>query len=97
MIAAGLHARLLEGIPPRVCGMAEAIVAEWEQAVGAVPELVRLAAEDIAALADLPAAEREEALRRRWNRLHGVPEMPAVDLRGAPQRRSAGGRRVAAR
>jgi hypothetical protein len=97
MIAAGLHARLLDGIPPRVCGMAEAIVAEWEQAVTAVPELVRLAAEDIAALADLPAAEREEALRRRWGRLHALPEMPAVDLRGAPQRRSVGGRRAAAR
>ena len=95
-IDASLRALLLDGLPPRVKGMAEAIVTEWESAVGAVPELARLAAEDVQALAALPAAEREDALRRRWTRLHEVPA-PAVDLAGRGQRRSATGRTVAAR
>ena len=90
----GLRALLLDGLPPRVKGMAEAIVVEWERAVGAVPELARLAAEDVHALAALAAAEREEALRRRWTRLHDVP---SVDLPGRPMRHGATGRTVAAR
>ena len=64
-IADDLRARLLDGLPPRVKGMAEAIVVEWENAVGAVPELERLAVEDVRALLALPALEREDALRRR--------------------------------
>jgi hypothetical protein len=89
-----LRARLLDGLPPRVKGMAEAIVVEWFSAVIAVPELARLAAEDVAALVALPPEEREDALRRRWTRLHDAPR---VDLTGRPQRHSATGRTVAAR
>jgi hypothetical protein len=88
-----LRARLLDGLPPRVKGMAEAIATEWEGAVGAVPELARLAVEDVEALAELPAGEREEALRRRWTRLHDVPR---VDLSGRPVRLGTG-RTAAAR
>ncbi len=93
-IEAGVRALLLDGLPPRVKGMAEAIVVEWEHAVAAVPELQRLALEDVLALAALPAEEREEALRRRWQRLH---ERPAADLTGRAARRSGTGRTVAAR
>jgi len=90
-----LRDRLLEGLPPRVQGMAEGIMVEWERAVGAVPELERLAVEDVGGLAELPAAEREDALRRRWTRLHDVPEF---ELRGRAARRVAGfGRTAAAR
>jgi hypothetical protein len=80
-IAEDLRARLLDGLPPRVKGMAEAIVVEWERAVGAVPELARLAVEDVEALVALDAAGREEALRRRWTRLHDAAR---VDLSGRP-------------
>lgn len=75
-----LRRRLLECLPPLVCGMAEAIIAEWEQATGAVPELQRLAAEDLSALAALAPEERELALRRRWARLNDVPvvELPGI-------------------
>lgn len=93
-IDAGLRALLLDGLPPRVQGMAEAILVEWHTAVAAVPELERLAVEDVRALAALPAGEREDALRRRWQRLHDVP---SVDLSGRPQRHAATGRTVAAR
>jgi hypothetical protein len=89
-----LRRRLLDGIPPRVKGMAEAIVAEWQRAVGAVPELERLAVEDLVQLAAMPAAEREEALRRRWARL---TEVPAVEVPGRQARRAASGRTAAAR
>ena len=78
--ADGLRDRLLDGLPPRVCGMAEGIIAEWEQAVANVPELELLAVEDLGSLADLPAAEREEALRTRWSRLHGLPEVEVTRL-----------------
>ena len=81
-----LRNRLLEGLPPRVQGMAEGIVLEWEQAVVAVPELERLAAEDVGGLAELPPAEREDALRRRWTRLHDIPEF---EMRGRAARRVA--------
>ncbi|HZS13469.1 MAG TPA: hypothetical protein VFC09_02615 [Candidatus Dormibacteraeota bacterium] len=93
-IDAELRVSLLEGLPPRVQGMAEAIVVEWEAAVAAVPELERLAVEDVLAMSALPAVEREDALRRRWSRLHDVPR---VDLPGRPQRHAAGGRTIAAR
>lgn len=93
-IDGALRALLLAGLPPRVKGMAEAIVVEWERAVAAVPELERLADEDVRTLAALPAEEREDALRRRWSRLHDVP---AFELTGHPLRRGATGRRVAAR
>jgi hypothetical protein len=89
----GLRACLLDGLPPRVKGMAEAIVVEWEAAVAAVPELERLAVEDVQAMAALPAEEREDALRRRWSRLH---EMSGVELTGRPQRRAGTGRTLAA-
>jgi hypothetical protein len=89
-----LRAQLLDGLPPRVKGMAEAIVVEWESAVSAVPELGRLAAEDVTALVALPAEEREDALRRRWHRLHDVPRF---ELTGRPKRLGATGRTVAAR
>jgi hypothetical protein len=92
-IAEDLRAQLLGGMPPRVQGMAEAIVVEWERAVGAVPELARLAVEDVTALAALPAAEREGALRRRWSRLHDVP---AIELSGHPMRLGSTGRTAAA-
>ena len=95
-IEPSLRALLLDGLPPRVKGMAEAIVVEWEAATAAVPELERLAAEDVQALAALPAGEREEALRRRWNRLHELAA-PAVDLTGRGGRRNATARTVAAR
>lgn len=90
-----LRALLLDGLPPRVQGMAEAIVVEWERAVGAVPELERLAVEDVRALVALGAQAREDALRRRWSRLHDVPRF---ELTGRPVRRGhgAGGRTVAA-
>lgn len=93
-IDATLRGLLLEELPPRVKGMAEAIVVEWESAVGAVPELARLAVEDVTALAALPATEREDALRRRWSRLHDVS---SFELRGRPARHGATGRTVAAR
>jgi hypothetical protein len=93
-IANDLRALLLAGLPPRVKGMAEAIVVEWESAVGAVPELVRLAIEDVRALAALPAEEREDALRRRWERLHDVP---TFEVSGRAMRHGATGRRIAAR
>jgi hypothetical protein len=89
-----LRARLLDGLPPRVKGMAEAIVVEWESAVGAVPELARLACEDVAALVALAAEDREDALRRRWSRLHDVPRF---ELTGTRMRQSATGRIRAAR
>ncbi|HXA29601.1 MAG TPA: hypothetical protein VN193_12750 [Candidatus Angelobacter sp.] len=89
-----LRARLLDGLPPRVQGMAEAIIVEWESAVSAVPELERLAAEDVVALVALRAEEREDALRRRWQRLHDVPRF---ELTGRPQRHSGTGRTAAAR
>jgi hypothetical protein len=94
VIAEELRARLLAGLPPRVQGMAEAIVVEWERAVGAVPELERLAVEDVLTLSALPADEREDALRRRWIRLH---EVPRFELAGRPVRRAAPGRNIAAR
>jgi hypothetical protein len=93
-IAADLRALLLDGLPPRVKGMADAIVVEWESAVAAVPELARLAVEDVEALAALAAEERADALRRRWTRLHDVPRF---ELGGLPVRHSATGRTVAAR
>ncbi len=90
-----LRRRLLHGLPPLVQGMAEGIILEWEEAISAVPELERLAAEDLGGLAGLPLAEREVALRRRWRRLHDVP---AFELRGTPVRGGAGvGRAAAAR
>jgi hypothetical protein len=84
-----LRSRILEGLPPLVQGMAEGIVLEWERAAGAVPELERLAAEDLGELAELPAVEREDALRRRWHRLHDVP---SFELRGRPVRVAGVGR-----
>jgi hypothetical protein len=93
-IAPDLHTRLLDGLPPRVQGMAEAIVLEWERAVGAVPELERLAADDVRTLAAMDAATREEALRRRWTRL---TEVPAFELRGRAARNQGRGRVAAAR
>lgn len=89
-----IRARLLDGLPPLVQGMAEGIVLEWERAVSAVPELERLAAEDLGGLAELPAEEREDALRRRWHRLNDVP---GFELRGRPARHAAVGRTAAAR
>lgn len=94
IIAPELHARLLDGLPPRVRGMAEAIIVEWERAVVAVPELERLAAEDVDCLASLDPEEREQALRRRWGRLNDVP---AFELRGRAMPQHAGGRVAAAR
>jgi len=94
-IASDLRALLLDGLPPRVKGMAEAIVVEWESAVGAIPELARLAVEDVRALVALPALEREDALRRRWTRLHEVPRFEVLS-RAAAQH-GAAGRRIAAR
>jgi hypothetical protein len=93
VIATELHAEFLDGLPPRVQGMAEAILVEWERAVGAVPELARLATEDVEQLAALDAVEREQALRRRWTRLHDAPA-PAVELTGRPVRVAA--RRIVA-
>ena len=92
-IAGDLRARLLDGLPPLVKGMAEAIVVEWERAVGAVPELARLAVEDVEALAALDAAGREQALRRRWSRLHDAPRF---DRGGRPMPLGSG-RTAAAR
>jgi hypothetical protein len=90
-----LRRRLHDGLPPRVRGMAEAIIVEWEQAVAAVPELERLALEDMGQLAAMPAEEREQALRRRWSRLHDVPAPIAVT--GRALRPAGAGRAAAAR
>jgi len=89
-----IRTRLLEGLPPLVRGMAEGIVLEWERAVSAVPELERLAAEDLGGLAALPPEEREDALRRRWRRLN---EVPSFELRGRSTRHAGVGRTAAAR
>lgn len=90
-----LRGRLHDGLPPRVRGMAEAIIVEWENAVAAVPELERLAVEDMAQLAAMPAEDREQALRRRWTRLHDVPAPIAVTGRAVHP--TAVGRTAAAR
>jgi hypothetical protein len=89
-----LRPRLLDGVPPLVRGMAEAIVAEWERAVDAVPQLERLAVEDLVGLAALPAQAREQELRRRWDRMHEVPvaELPGVLVLPAPAGRVAAAR-----
>jgi hypothetical protein len=84
--ATDIRTRLLDGLPPLVQGMAEGILIEWARAVSAVPELERLAEEDLGSLADLPVTERELALRRRWQRL---TEAPAVELPGRPAARPA--------
>jgi hypothetical protein len=64
----GLRAQLLEGLPARVQGMAEALIIEWETAVAAVPELAHAASSELIALLRMPAVEREAALRLRWVR-----------------------------
>lgn len=92
--AKDLRSRLLDGLPPLVQGMAEGIIVEWESAVAAVPELERLAAEDLGGLAELALPEREDALRRRWQRLHDVP---TFELRGRRARVHGVGRVAAAR
>jgi len=89
-----IRSRLLDGLPPLVRGMAEGIVLEWERAVSAVPELERLAAEDLGRLTELPPEEREQALSRRWLRLNDVP---GVELGGRPSRPAGVGRAAAAR
>ena len=80
-----LRRRLLDSLPPLVCGMAEAIIAEWQEAIRAVPELERLATEDLCGLAALAPEQRELALRRRWARLNDVPvvELPGLVHRPA--------------
>ena len=83
IIGDDLRGRLLDGLPPLVQGMAEGIILEWDEAVHAVPELERLAAEDVGRLAAMPATTRELVLRKRWTRLH---EVPAFELRGLPVR-----------
>ena len=73
-----LRAQLLEGLPARVQGMAEALVLEWETAVAAVPELAHAASAEIIALLRMSLAKREAALRLRWLRA----EEREVDLVG---------------
>lgn len=101
MITTGndVRSRLLDGLPPLVQGMAEGILIEWARAVNAVPELERLADEDLGGLADLPVTERELALRRRWQRLTDVPafEVPGRSLRPAAAPAPSVGRTAAAR
>ena len=75
------RARLLDGLPPLVQGIAEGVLLDWQRAVSAVPELERLAAEDLGDLIALSAGEREEALRRRWERLNDVPDFELVGRR----------------
>lgn len=93
-----VRVRLLHGLPPLVQGMAEAILAEWQSAVTAVPELERLAEEDVLALLEMGLREREWALRQRWRRLTDGQQRPeAVEVPGramarpVPRPRTQGG------
>ena len=63
-----LRSQLLEGLPARVQGMAEALILEWETAVAAVPELAHAASSELIALLRMSPAKREAALRLRWLR-----------------------------
>jgi hypothetical protein len=91
-----IRSQLLDGLPPLVQGIAEGVIVEWERAVSAVPELERLAAEDLGGLMEMDPAEREEALRRRWDRLNHVPDFELIGRsRRAPV--AGVGRIVAAR
>lgn len=81
-----LRQQLLDGLPARVQGMAEAILDEWADAVEAVPSLARLATDDLLALMRMPAPERERELRRRWAAAH---DQLATELTGRRQRRFA--------
>lgn len=93
-IADLVRVRLLDGLPPLVQGIAEGVIVDWEEAVSAVPELERLAAEDLGDLIAMPAAEREDALRRRWDRLNDVPAFELLGRRGSA--RPSAGRTAAA-
>lgn len=77
----GLRVQLLEGLPARVQGMAEALILEWAEAVDAVPQLAAVASREIIDLLGLTPEQREVALRRRWRR--GSDD---VHLVGSPQR-----------
>ena len=80
-----LRDQLLEGLPARVQGMAEAVVLEWETAVAAVPELAHAASAEIMALLRMSPVKREAALRLRWLR----SEEREVDLVGVAAARAA--------
>jgi hypothetical protein len=79
----GLRAQLLEGLPARVQGMAEALILEWEAAVIAVPQLAHAASSELIALLRLAPGEREAAVRLRWQRA-GEMEIELVGARTRP-------------
>lgn len=78
-----LRDQLLDGLPARVQGMAEELIAEWSAAVEAVPDLARVATVEVIRLLRMAPAEREATLRRRYARLHGEawPEVEVRELR----------------
>jgi hypothetical protein len=82
----GLRSQLLDGLPARVQGMAEALILEWETAVAAVPELAHAASSELIALLRMEPAEREAALRLRWLRA-GEREIDVVGVE-APRERT---------
>jgi hypothetical protein len=85
--AEALRAQLLDGLPARVKGMAEALILEWEAAVNAVPHLAHAASSELITLLRMDPVEREATIRHRWQRWSEVE----VDLRGRSQRSVAAG------
>ena len=63
-----LRTQLLDGLTAYAQGIADSVLAEWNQAVRAVPQLGRAASEELVALLALEAPQREAALRARWRR-----------------------------
>jgi hypothetical protein len=77
-----LRAQLLDGLPARVQGMAEALILEWEAAVEAVPQLAHAASSELIALLRMGPVEREATIRQRWGRASEIE----VHLRGRSAR-----------
>ena len=73
-----MRAQLLDGLPARVQGMAEALILEWEAAVEAVPQLAHAASSELIALLRMGPIEREATIRQRWGRASEIE----VHLRG---------------
>jgi hypothetical protein len=80
-VSDAVREQLLDGLPARVQGMADGLLAEWTNAVDAVPALARLATDDVLFLMRLAPREREAELRRRWG---AELDQSATELRGSP-------------
>jgi hypothetical protein len=80
-VSDAVRAQLLDGLPARVQGMADGLLAEWTNAVEAVPSLARLATDDMLLLMRMSPCEREAELRRRWGAEH---DEVATELIGSP-------------